>query len=592
MEFGYDYRMTVSYDVTVDETNAYHDKVVNIAINSDKVDNPQNGITLLPVEKMDLSGTVKNPEEEVVVGEKVELYAANGTTKLAEATTDEEGKFLFDDVTLPTGTYFLKVDDSTNAVFTKEISVTEGTDLTENITLEAGFNVALTLGTEEVNGVFSSEGSDADEAEYSAVLTSNGVEVAATTAAVVAGDDETLTFEFARIAAGEYTILVSGDFIEAKEFSVNVVDEDVIVTGRANPAGKISGTTVPVLSTVTLVDAEGNIVGTTVSDESGDYAFGGLAVRTYTVKFAADGYVADEIENVEVTVDNDTESTDITLEAVTTTGDFQGFVRTTGTLAPAEGAVITLYAIAVEGKEAGEEVVATAVAADGSYSFTGLTAGSYRVVIREEGSHETYTTTLEIAAGDDLSNVNYKLEVGGNASLNVVVKDGEGAAVNVAAGSLILADEYADELTGTEGIYANDAEASDITIEDLAAGTYHLTITVDGYVPVDQLVTIAKSEAKEIEITLVDEADAYDVSFRVFDETSADLQNAVIVAFNANGNYIKKAVTDENGAATITGLVDGNYTFHVYVNGYLVAVRNTVVNGDDVVVPVIQLVQY
>ena len=46
------------------------------------------------------------------------------------------------------------------------------------------------------------------------------------------------------------------------------------------------------------------------------------------------------------------------------------------------------------------------------------------------------------------------------------------------------------------------------------------------------------------------------------------------------------------GVATISGLVNGTYTFYTYYDGTIVAVSTVTVNGANVNVPVIQLVQY
>ena len=138
----------------------------------------------------------------------------------------------------------------------------------------------------------------------------------------------------------------------------------------------------------------------------------------------------------------------------------------------------------------------------------------------------------------------------------------------------------------------NKAAGNTFAFTNLASGTYHLTIAAPlGYEAVDTTISVAAGAANDVKIQLVKSADAYNVSFRVEDNKNADVEGAQVVAFNADGTIMKSDKT-VGGVATISGLVNGTYTFYTYYDGTIVAVSTVTVNGANVNVPVIQLVQY
>lgn len=587
--FGGQYRVNVSYD---NVKAAYHGAVVNVTLKSDAVANVLDGIELTPVKAINVIGTVKDSKGAAVNRGTVALLDGEGT-QLAAATTDSTGKYSFAGLTLPTGAYTLKVDKAGNAVYAETINVTEGTDVAKDINLAGGYNVSFTLGTEAVNGAFSTK--DADVADYTATLLKGNVEVAKNTVTGTKdADDTSLAFAFSRIAEGTYTLRVTGNYVTAKDFAVTVVDKDVTASGRTTPAGYVTGTVTGTGAIkdaeVQLLDSNKAVVAETTTDESGNYEFKGVAAGSYTVSVSANGYVT-KASTSAFTVNADTKSTeDFALSAVATTGNISGFVRSSGTLAAASGAKVSYYALSVADVQAGTFVKGATVSSNGSYSVTALKPGTYKVVVRNAGNFETFVTTQAVAAGDDLKDVNYRLTTGGKATLNVTVVDKDNKAVSVGKGNLKMFDSFADEIKDTA--LTNKAAGNTFAFTNLASGTYHLTIAAPlGYEAVDTTISVAAGAANDVKIQLVKSADAYNVSFRVVDNKNADVEGAQVVAFNADGTIMKSDKT-VGGVATISGLVNGTYTFYTYYDGTIVAVSTVTVNGANVNVPVIQLVQY
>ena len=150
--------------------------------------------------------------------------------------------------------------------------------------------------------------------------------------------------------------------------------------------------------TVQLVGADGNVVATTTTDADGNYSFTGLDAGTYTVKVTKAGELAnlDQTEDPDGTKDN--ASGAITLNAdnpVQENVNF-GYVKKhaiSGTVYLDQNrdktkntGDIDLSGVTVKLLDPSGNVVATTTTdADGNYSFTGLSDGTYTVQVDKTG---------------------------------------------------------------------------------------------------------------------------------------------------------------------------------------------------------------
>ncbi|MET3696754.1 S-layer family protein [Bacillus oleivorans] len=565
LQLGAEYRLTVSFD-------GYKDNVQTITLDSQEVANVLNGIELDDIEVLDITGTVTDAAGKVVSGAEVTVYDAQGT-EVATTTTNTEGKYSVADVQLVSGTYNVVVDHAGSAVSYTEFTVQEGTNATHNVKLEAGYTVSAGFGTVSLSDSFNAE------ATYTLEILNGNTVIGKQD---VTGSDSTLSFDFSRIAPGQYTLRLSGDFVETKEFSVTV-DGNETVEERVTPAGTVSGTTAVANGVkVDLIDVNGNVVDST-EVVNGTYTFTSVSAGTYKVQASGADFVAETSAEFTVSKNTNTEVPALDLDNVVTTGDVAGYVRTSGTLTAVAGATVTYY------DEKGEEVATVTTNASGAYSLSDLAAGTYEVVVRGTGV-ETYTTAQAVKAGDNLSAVNYAVTKGGNASLKLSVVDSEGKPVDVAINGFDLADAFVDPTSPQVGTWEGAAAVSNtITFNNLPAGTYELNIDVASaeFVDVEKAVSVAKGEAAELKIVVDKVAAQRDVNFRVVDEANANVNGAKVVVFKADGS-IKEILTTSAGTAELA-LVDGNYTLAVYQNGYLAAEKEITVAGAAVNVPVIQL---
>ena len=144
--------------------------------------------------------------------------------------------------------------------------------------------------------------------------------------------------------------------------------------------------------------------------------------------------------------------------------------------------------------------------------------------------------------------------------------------------------------TSELGFWEKDENITDtVTFGNLPSGTYNLAIDVDSdnYVDVETVATVAKGEAKELQITVDEVAAQRNVNFRVINENNSNVDDAKVVVFNEDGT-IKDVLTTTDGTDELK-LVAGNYTLAVYQNGYKTYKTSVTVSGKDITVPVIQL---
>ncbi|MBB6446054.1 carboxypeptidase regulatory-like domain-containing protein [Bacillus benzoevorans] len=578
LDLGAEYRLTVSMD-------GYKDYVVpSVTLDGQKVDNVLEGIKLAAIAPMDITGTVTNAEGAKVNAADVKIYNADG--KLVQsATTNAQGVYTIENAKLVTDTYNVVVDDKVSAVSNTDLAATEGTDAVHNVTLKAGHSITATIDTETVNGNFGT--GSADEVVYKMELL-QGNTVIATDEFKSEKDaaDAVLTFDFARVANGDYSLRLSGDYVVTKTYSVGVT-EDKAVEDRALEAGIITGkiTAGAALNdaAVNLLDANGKVVAEAKTNADGSYMFVGLAAGKYKAEAVKNGLVTEKTAELTVTKNNATDAGTLDLKAVATTGDVAGYVRTAGTLKAVADATVTYY------DADGEEVKQAKTDADGKYAITKVEPGNYKVVVRGTGV-ETYSDTQKVNAGDNLTAANYSMTAGGDATLKITVVDSEGNPVNAAANGFDLSDVFVDPTNPTVGVVEKaDAAANTVTFTGLSAGTYNLAIDTASadFVDVKTTATVAAAEKAELKIVVDKVAAQSAVNFRVVDENNANVDGATVVIFKEDGT-MKETHKTTNGTADLA-LIDGNYTLAVYHNGYLVSKHELTVAGKDITVPVIQL---
>jgi|GEM_PF-1906417 len=313
------------------------------------------------------------------------------------------------------------------------------------------------------------------------------------------------------------------------------------------------------------------------TDTLGYYEFL-IAPGDYYVSVTASGYATEYFDN---TFDS-SYATMVSVEPVTGTSgiDFDlspeavvtGYVYDSDGETPIVGAGIYLY------QAWGVDIFETASGEDGSYSFTGLSSGTYVAYADADGyDGEYYLDQLSWGSATEItvtqpyitSGINFSLANPFSLSGHVYQADGvtpiKGAIVYVLDDGFNSVDiQYSDDTGFYEAL--------------LAPGQYYVSFEAYGYgsvyyqygydYPGATLVTVeVGTGASGINISLSPEAT---ISGNVYESDGVTpITYACVEAYPENGGEVHQTWTDTDGSYTLYGFASGNYLIHVFgADGY------------------------
>jgi MFS family permease len=196
-------------------------------------------------------------------------------------------------------------------------------------------------------------------------------------------------------AQGSYTLIAMAKSYEPYASAVRIADRpaevDMLLSGAFRLTGLIrsAGTGQPVPgATVTLADARGEIVGTAVTGQTGQYAVENLVAGQYTVAVSAASYQPLALS----AAIGDGQQT--TLDAELRTG-----ARLAGTARSNSGAILPDVRVTVLDPDGNVAGVAT-TGPDGTYTLENLPEGEYTVIAT---GYPPAASRLKVAGGDPLS---------------------------------------------------------------------------------------------------------------------------------------------------------------------------------------------
>jgi protocatechuate 3,4-dioxygenase beta subunit len=568
------------------------------------------GVTLRPIKAMDLTTNVTwSSKTNAADGTTatVELLAADGKTVLDSITSNgskavngvEQDSVTIKGDTIPSGNYFLRVKDGTNAVEIVPITVTEGNNLTASVTINKGQELNAT-------GTYKTTNADASSttADITVYKTINGVDVEVDSATGVSATKSTngsvyqYVNDFKDLDTGTYKVVVTGTYIigtpsavaTVKDGVSNVQDVQLTAGGALDPTITLdkvaNGQAVPV--TVKVLDSSNKVVATATveydnasgSDQTNvsvtgfDFK-GAIPDGTYTVEVSAPNYDTATTNNVVIT---DFNSTPLTATLTAKPGiTVSGYVRYADDLSAVSSGTISVY-------DAQGHFVEKADVSGGKYSFSDLKAGTYTFVAR--GSFDTVAQKVTVGTGTNAVNFTVAPNTGqGKVYLTLVDSNG----YPITSGTVKIYDQYYDPssasdpgyetLTLGSGALGNDGVW--VSNADLSAGTY--TVSVDagtGYKTATQKVTVSTngSTYQRITVPLASSGATFSV-YGTITDASGSTGTAKLVVLDKAGNVVQVKDVDITGGSATYGilLANGTYTIEVLFNGDLVDSRSITV---------------
>jgi large repetitive protein len=610
---------------------------------------------------------VRDASDGPLTGVQIQLVDASGAT-IATTTTSSTGAYSFPNVT--PGTYRVREVQPVGYIDAAE---TAGTGTTTPGSVSANDEITVVLGNGETSAknnfgelgatlsghVYSeTDNSGARDAGEPAI---GGVTVtlrnASGTPIATTVTDAAGFYSFTDLPAGAYTVVETqpSGYTDAKEHpgtgtTSSTTNDQIAVTLAANgvstdndfaeapPAqapvritgsvyadrdndGVLDLTEVPLPgTTITLLDASGNVVATTTTNATGTYEFT-VPAGTYTIVETQPAGYSDGIDTPgtqgALATGNDRFTVTLSPSETSTGNNFgerpariagsvfvdanDGGSRDTSEAPIASVTVVLLNA-------AGATVATTTTAADGTYAFEDLPAGSYRVVETQpapylDGKDHLGTGTTALAGNDQ---INVIVPAGGSS-----VSNDFGELPPVAPTGTISGTVYT-EVDGVSGHSGSDTglattlslidsngtviatTTSDPTtgaysFPNVPAGTYTVVEAqpagvLDGLETAGTTATIPPSTNDRIEITLASGASSpgnnfgeqpavavlpATISGSVFVDADAAgdhdsgepaIAGVTVILLDSSGVEVSRTTTAADGTYSFTGLPAGSYT--------------------------------
>ncbi len=368
------------------------------------------------------------------------------------------------------------------------------------------------------------------------------------------------------LSPGGYTVTVSASNYQGNSASANVPPNgSVTVSMSLSPSpGEIQGgvlaqgTMTPIAGAlVHVLDSNGSLVASSLTDSQGSFLISGLGGGHYTVISSAGGYLANQTGAI-------VQANAATVVQLLLDQD-DGAIS--GTISPVvPGAIVQLFDI-------NNVLIASQVAADnGSFLLNGIPSGSYVVTAAAEGYSVQSVGAIVAASG--MSIVSLTLSPN-PASVTGTVTDAGFQAISTAIIRVLDSNET------TLGFGYAD-EAGTYSIGNLPAGNLTVVATAPGFSHGAVGVTLIPGEAETgLDFTLA--PDPGGISGHVTDANNPGISLAgasVLVRSVTSGNVVASASSDAFGNFALDNLSPGAYTVMVSAPGFAVqSVGVNVVSG-------------
>lgn len=342
-------------------------------------------------------------------------------------------------------------------------------------------------------------------------------------------------------------------YILACIFTLFLTNGDLHANGSQCGTGKIKGTITSRTTRQPIVGATielrhcNRLIATTTTAHDGSYSFTCVGQGDYILKATAAGYQEDfmgaEIHHKKVVTVN--------FSLVQNVGTLKGKITDSVTTLPISGATVNIIRGSII-------VNSTTTDSNGNYTFTNLEPSTYTVTAQATGYNNGKTSAKVQVGQTTTANLALKAlpapgTISGNVTDLITTVPIQNAEVDLFQGANLIAAVYTD----SNGNYS---------IPNLEAGNYTVKCLAVGFQSQTQGATVTSGSTTTVNFAL--EPNPGTITGIVKDSnTGIPIQGATIDVIRGS-LIISFAVTDPNGAYTISDLSPGSYRVYARAAGY------------------------
>ncbi|HEX3110266.1 MAG TPA: carboxypeptidase regulatory-like domain-containing protein, partial [Thermoanaerobaculia bacterium] len=499
-----------------------------------------------------LSGHVSGPDGSPLGGVSVRpasgagggmrIVANFGGPDASAATTDGNGDYTIDQLEPGTKSFSFTMEGYLPTTKSVDLS---GREVRLDAQLSSGLHIAGVVVTDAGSPV-----PDADVRASSAVSGSGGFRATKT--------DASGGFTFDSIAPGHYSFTAS----KSGYADGSVTDFDVSSNAPVRIAlktggviyGHVSGLSGDDLQHVTVAARNNNGNGEAAVDASGNYRIVGAPTGTVRVTAelmrslgnaqSTDPQTIDVEPGASVQVDLTFNSNTIVRGRVTRDG------------APLAGANVNFFATDRAGAQ-----VSVPTDDNGNYSASGLTNGSYNVMVLDTQRMNPFSEHYDVNGS-----ATFDIDIKTTGITGHVTDAGSGDPVANARIQVKSKDSGVGGMISTRG--ASTDSAGNFTIDSVSPGTYTITADKDGYGNDVRDVAVTESGAQPVQLSI---AKADGVTLTVVDARDNQPLNPAITVFDAAGRNVYQSIfrgMSGGSSSTPLPLAPGQYTATVAAMNY------------------------
>ena len=324
--------------------------------------------------------------------------------------------------------------------------------------------------------------------------------------------------------------------------------------GNSSSSFSISGIVSGAVSSGVIMTLSGTSTGTDTTDASGNYTFSGLANGSYTITPSLSGYVFYPVS--EALKINGANITPINFTATASTNPTYNI---SGTVTLSSGWALPGVTVTLSVNNYNSGTAATD--ANGDYTFTGLTNGSYTITPSLTGYTFNPASLAITLNGANVTSINFIVATAPPTSTHSI-----SGTVTLSSGSALSGVTVT--LSGVSSGTATTDKSGNYTFTGLTNGSYTITPSLTGYTFSHASTSVMLNGANSTSnnfIATATTAPPYSISGTVTWNSGGVLEG---VNMMLAVTYNTTTATDSNGNYIFKGLTNGDYTITPSLNGY------------------------